>query len=162
LYVELIQPEGERMYLNKKKILKDLDAGKEYIISDERVYFLSVNGYAVSLPQTYYFKRKEELSKYFSDRNEGEKKRLILENLGLFASPLPEREYHPKTEIVYQSNAVTVFKFSDYPESEDCKDVHGFKELTDVRETDMNPWRTERNDWLSELGKKIKREIFGD
>jgi len=145
----------------REKVIQDLDAGKEYVISGPRVYFLSINRYPVSLPKDYYFDRKRHLQEYFSKREEKEQKRLILENLSLYASPLPDKEYHPKMEVVYQSAFCTVVKFSDYPPSEDCKDIHSFKGLTDVRETDINPWRTERNDWLWELAKKVKREIFG-
>lgn len=149
--------------MNRKKIVKDLEAGgNEYVISDGRVCFLSVNGYPVSLPENYYFKRKEELAKYFSGREEKDKKRLILENLGLLASPLPDREYTPKIEVVYQSNAVTVFKISGYSPDEDCKDIDHSQPF-DIRENgNLNPWRTKRNYWISELAERVKKEIFGD
>jgi hypothetical protein len=152
--------------MNRKKIIKGLEA-KEYITSDGKVYFLSANGYLVSLPENYYFKRKEELRKYFSDRDEKEQKRLVLENLSLFASPLPDKEYHPKVEVVYQSAFCTVVKISDYPPEEDDKDVMFKKSLTDARgnvlsDIEENSWNSakEREDpRIEELCREVLRKL---
>jgi len=149
----------------RHKIIGDLEAGKEYIEYEGRIYFKSVSGVA-SLPKNAYFQRLNRLKNYFKDwEKPNEVGRLILENLAIGAIPIPDREYTRKVEIVYESAFVTVAKISDYPPEEDFTSPT-IKELTSVRGEKLvdkeSPWHTERNEWIFEYAKKIRDWLRGD
>ena len=145
----------------RQKIIRDLEAGKEYTEDSGRIYFKTLSGNIVSLSN--FFERKRKLTDYFSDRPEAEKKRLVLENLAIGALPIEEDLSNIKVTCVYKSAFATCFKIEGYPESWSDKDIMFKSSLTDARGNIMeeSPWRTVRNDWLWEMAKKVKREIFG-
>lgn len=159
----------------KKKVEKELKV-KEFFELDGKVYFKSINENILWLPKNYYYDRKQRLREYFDRRTDldpNKKERLILENLGLFAKPISDKIYDPKFEVVYQSNAVSVIKESNYSPEDDFKEIpqRYWKGLRDPRtgeliEEQESPWRTKRNDWLWEFGKKIRdklrKELVGD
>jgi hypothetical protein len=154
--------------MNRKKIIRDLDAGKEYVSSEGRIYFLSINKYPASLPEKYYVKRREELRKYFSDRDEKEQKRLVLENLSLLAVPL-EKDYPiPKIEIYRYNLGGFTFVVKDYAADDpvwgDNTDIILRKSLRDARtgeviDLEKDEWRTERNDWLTDFAIKVRDKL---
>jgi len=156
----------------RQKILRDLET-KEYVTEGGRVFFLSISGYPVSHPQQYFFKKREELrryfsSEYFSDKKEREREHLVLENLSLFASPLEKDDLSQmKAELVYQSAFCEVWKFSNYPQRYDGVDFQVpriGRELESPRQ-EVSEWQTERNNWLTEftlkIRDKIRRELAG-
>jgi hypothetical protein len=156
----------------RDKIIQDLDAGKEYVISGSRVYFLSINRYPVSLPKDYYFDRKRHLQEYFSNREEKDQKRLVLENLSIFATPLPEQHSKPKIEVYpHMLGRGLTLKVTQYDEDDpvwgDCKDFT-LKKPTDprdlLREIDKESWNTakEREDSrIMDFARKIRDWLRG-
>ena len=152
----------------KKKVEKELKV-KEYWEHEGVVYFKSINENILWLPKNYYYERKQSLTEYFDKRTDldpKKKERLILENLGMFAKQVPDKIYHPKFEVVYESNAVSVIKESNYSPEDDFKEIpqRYWKGLRDPRtgeliEEQENPWRTKRNDWLSEFARKIRDKL---
>jgi hypothetical protein len=152
----------------KKKIEKELKI-KEYWEHDKQIYFKTLSGSIVYLPRNYYFDRKKNLEEYFLrlyPDDQVKQKRLVLENLGLFAKVIPDKIWHPKYEVVYESNAVTVIKESNYSPEEDFKNMDDkyFKGLRDPRtgeliEEQENPWRTKRNDWILEYALKVRNRL---
>jgi hypothetical protein len=160
--------------MNRKKIEKELQV-KEYYEHDNQIYFKSLNAYIVSLPKNRYFDRKRELTSYFSDRPEAEKKRLVLENLSLLAVPLPTKDYQkPKIEVFRHTCWATTIKVSDYDENDpqwgDNKDIMFKKSLTDARgnvlsEIEQDSWNTARereNPLIMEYAYKILRWLRSD
>jgi hypothetical protein len=150
----------------REKVIRDLEAGKEYIEDSGRIYFRTLNGYIVFLSKNQYFERLHKLQDYFSDREPNEARRLVLENLSIGANPLEEDLSKIKVTCVYQSGFATCFKIENYPPSWDNTNIMLRKSLPDMRgnsleDIEESPWRTIRNDWFWELAKKVKREIFG-
>jgi hypothetical protein len=149
--------------MNRKKIVKDLDAGKEYVEDSGRIYFKTLNGYIASLPKNYYFERLHRLQDYFRDREPSQAQKLIKENIGIGAIPLEEDLSQMKTEKVYESCFCEVWKFSNYPPSWDGRDVDPRRTRSpSMRESDdwnTDPWRTERNDWVTDFALKIRDKL---
>ncbi len=151
------------MRTKREKIVRDLEAGKEYVEDSSKIYFKTLNGYIVSLDKTYYFQRLHKLQDYFRDREPSQVQRLIRENLSIGAISLEDDFGQMKAEKVYESCFCEVWKFSNYPPSWDGKDVDPRRTRSpSVRESDdwnIDPWRTERNDWVTHFALKIRDKL---
>jgi hypothetical protein len=160
---------------DKKKIEKNIEKSKafpQFFKFNDNVYFLNSYGIVVSLPSHYFFERLSSLKEYFIDREEPQRKKLIRENLSLFASPLEDKEYFPKLEVVYQSNSVTCVKYSGYSPKEDYQEPNErvIKSLRGetLNEEQNTSWNTAYSrsqrvwDFLKEYAKKLRKELSGD
>lgn len=160
----------------KKKIEKNIEKSKafpQFYQYNFRIYFLNSYGVIVSLPSKEFLQKLDSLKRYFEDRPEPEKKKLIRENLSMFAKQIPEREYNKKVELVYDSAFVQVYKISNYPPSEDYTSPN-IRELMSLRgeklteESESNLWNTayERTRWLTDFAikvrDKLRKELLGD
>lgn len=143
--------------MDRKKIENKLQSLKFFEI-DNRIYFKTLSGYIVSLSKERYFERKRKLAEYFDkpDWSPKDQKRLILENLQIGAVPLPEKEYYPKIELCYNSIFCQVYKISEYPPELDGKDVDSKSLREKEKEVFGDPWRTERNDWLTTKALEVR------
>jgi hypothetical protein len=153
-----------------RKIIKDLESGKEYIEDSGKIYFKTLNGYIVFLSKNYYFQRLHKLQDYFSDREPNEARRLVLENLSIGAIPIEEDVSNIKVTVAYQSGFCTCFKIENYPASWDEKDIMFKKSLADSRgnvlsDVEQESWNTsrEREDpRIMEYARKIRNWLRGD
>jgi hypothetical protein len=150
----------------KKRVEKELKI-KEYWEHDKQIYFKTLSGSIVYLPRNYYFDRKKNLEEYFQrlyPDDQVKQKRLVSENLGLFAKVVPDKIYNKKVELMSNPSAfVQVWKISNYPPEEDFKneDLRGLRDprTGELIEKQESPWRTKRNDWLSEFARKIRDKL---
>jgi hypothetical protein len=157
------------MKSERKKIERELGI-KEYYEHDNHVFFKTRSGFILFLSKDVYYQKLHRLQDYFKDREPNEARRLINENLAIGAESFPMKDYPvPKIEIFRDSCWATTIKVSGYAEGDPVwdnpdKDIMLKRSLQDARGNIMeeSPWRTERNDWVWELAKKIRREIFGD
>jgi hypothetical protein len=155
----------------KKKVERELEV-KEWFEYKGKIFFISITGKLIYLPKNYYFARKEELRKYFSSRqdlNESQRAKRILENLSIFGKELPDDpdpRYKKTITLAYQSNAVSAWIIKNYPPSEDWM-PHREDRLSDLRESDINPWDTasKRNSkyWVfaRKIRDKLRKELYG-
>lgn len=151
----------------KKKIEKNIEKSKsfpQFYQYNYRIYFLNSYGVIVSLPSKEFLQKLDSLNSYFENRPEPEKKKLVRENLSMFASVMEDTEYFPKLEVMYESNAVTCVKYSGYSPKEDYQEINErvIKTLrgeTLNNEEENSEWRTKRNDWLSEFARKIRDKL---
>jgi hypothetical protein len=153
--------------MDRKKIVKDLDAGKEYVEDENRIYFRTLNGYIVFLSKNQYFEKLRRLREYFEGREPNEAQRLIKENMSIGAIPIEEDLSNVKVTCVYQSGFATCFKIEGYPESWSDKDIMFKHSLTDSRGNVLNDieqesWNTarEREDpRIMELCREVLRKL---
>jgi hypothetical protein len=162
----------------KKKIEQHLKKSKEafpFFKYGNRVFFFNSNNILVSLDSDYFFERLSSLREHFKNREQKEKDRLIRENLSIFAVHFDLEEVTFKAEKVYESCFCEVWKFSNYPESWDFKDVEP-KTLRSLRGEQLdnnklennNAWNSayERTRWLTEFAikvrNKLRKELVGD
>jgi hypothetical protein len=163
---------------DKKKIENNVEKSKafpKFFEFNGRIYFRNSYDVLVSLPSQYFLERLDSLKEYFIDREEPQRKKLIRENLSIFASPLEDKIYNPKLEVVYQSNAVTCVKYSGYSPKEDyqpinervIKSLRG-ERLEDSKESENHFWNSayERTRWVTDYAlkvrNKLRKELVGD
>jgi len=159
----------------KKRIEQQLKV-KEYYEHDKQIYFKTLSGSIVYLPRNYYFDRKKNLEEYFLrlyPNDQVKQKRLVLENLGMFGSPLEDLIYHKKVELMSNPSAfVQTWLIKDYPPSEDYSSPTR-KELESIRGETLSDeskhlWNSAYSrsehlwQWLKEYSRKLRKEMGGD
>lgn len=156
----------------RKKIEKNIEKSKtfpQFFKYNNRIYFFNPYHVLVSLDSEIFMEKLSSLKEHFRDREEPERKRLIRENLSLFASPLEDTEYFPKLEVVYQSNAVTCVKYSGYSPKEDYQPINDrvIKSLRGevLSGESEDSWNTALSrsqklwDWLKSYYERLRKEI---
>lgn len=161
----------------RRKIEKGLEKNKSefrFFKYNNRIYFFNPYHVLVSLDSEQFIEKLSSLKSYFQNREEPQRQKLILENISIFAIPFDTEELTYKAEKVYESCFCEVWKFSDYPQSWDFKDVEPKtlrslrgEQLTNDKLEESNIWNSayERTRWLTDFAIKVRdrlrKELIG-